>query len=139
MPDKNQLNYIVGNSVEDIRRVRLPGLDKPFERLTISELVQLRAGSEVQDSWSIEAVGSDISVSSSSKLVELGKIQEMRAVQQVVQQTRLSQLRTELAPMGIGGLSAQDQGKLPDAQSVRLPTPEEDVFSPNFTQDPFKS
>lgn len=139
MPDRSQLKLIVANSVEDIRQVRLPGLDKPFERLTISELVQLRAGSQVQDSYDIEAVGSDVSVSTSSKLLELGRIQQMRAMQQVLMQTRLSELRTELIPRGIGGLSAQEGGPLPEAQSVRLPSAEEDVFSPNYTQDPFKA
>lgn len=138
MPDRNQLNLIVANSVEDIRQIRLPGLDKPFEKLTISELVQLRAGSEVQDSYNIEAVGSDVTLSSSSRLAELGKIQQLRAMQQVLHQARLNELRTQLAPMGIGGLSAQEAGKLPDAQSVRLPSPEEDVFSASYTQDPFK-
>jgi hypothetical protein len=49
MPDRNQLNLILGSQPEDIRKVRLLGLDKPFEQLTIAELVQLRPGSDVQD------------------------------------------------------------------------------------------
>ena len=46
MPDKEELRLAIGQEAEDPRRVRVPGLDKPFEELAFSELVQLRPGSE---------------------------------------------------------------------------------------------
>lgn len=46
MPDKEKLRLAIGQEPEDLRRSRPPGLDKPFEELTFSELVQLRPGSE---------------------------------------------------------------------------------------------
>jgi hypothetical protein len=140
MPDRNQLNLILGSQPEDIRKVRLPGLEKPFEQLTIGELVQLRAGAEVASSYSVEAVGSDATVTTSSMLAELGKIHSVEAMQNLVHQERLNDLRTTLAPeimTNIGGLSAQDAG--PQPSSVRLPRPEDDIFRvPRPGEDPFK-
>jgi hypothetical protein len=46
VPDKEELRLAIGHEPEDRRRVRPPGLDEPFEELTVSELVQLRPGSE---------------------------------------------------------------------------------------------
>jgi hypothetical protein len=46
VPDKEKLRLAIGQEPEDLRRGRPPGLDKPFEELTFSELVQLRPGSE---------------------------------------------------------------------------------------------
>jgi hypothetical protein len=46
VPNKEDLRLAIGQEPEDVRGVRPPGLDKPFEELTVSELVQLRPGSE---------------------------------------------------------------------------------------------
>lgn len=135
MPDKTRMKFIVGNQVQDLKTVRLPGLDKPFEKLTISELVQLRPGSDVADSYDVNAVTDNISVSTSSMLAELGQIQKINAMQKVVNQTRLNELRTTLAP---GRLIAGRSAEAPKAQSVELPEPTEDVFGPDSPEDPFK-
>lgn len=73
--------FISSNNVNDLRQVRLPNVSKPFEELTISELTQLRPGANAADSYSIEAVGSDISVSSSSILANLARARGNEAVQ----------------------------------------------------------
>lgn len=128
------MKFIVGNQVQDLKAVRLPGLDKPFEKLTISELVQLRPGSEVADSYDVNAVTDNISVSTSSMLAELGQIQKINAMQKVVNQSRLNELRTTLVPGRlIAGRSAEAT-----PQSVELPDPTEDVFRPDAPEDPFK-
>jgi hypothetical protein len=46
VPDKEELRLAIDQEPEDRRRVRPPGLDEPLEELTVSELVQLRPGSE---------------------------------------------------------------------------------------------
>jgi len=46
VPDKEELRLAIGHEPEDRRGVRPPGLDEPFEELTVSELVQLRPESE---------------------------------------------------------------------------------------------
>lgn len=137
MPDKVVLKHIVGTNAADLKNVRLPGLDKPFEKLTISELVQLRPGSEVADSWNVTAVTDNATISSSSVLEELGRIQKIRTMSKVVDQARLNGLKTALIPLtnvsGIGGRSAG-----PGPSSVALPDPEDDIFTVKDT-DPFKA
>jgi hypothetical protein len=135
VPDKTRMKFIVGNQVQDLKTVRLPGLDKPFEKLTISELVQLRPGSEVADSYDVNAVTDNISVSTSSMLAELGQIQKINAMQKVVNQSRLNELRTTLVP---GRLIAGRSAEAATPQSVELPDPTEDVFRPDAPDDPFK-
>ena len=55
MPDKQELRLAIGQAPEDLTRVRPPGLDKPFEELTASELVQLRPGSEPAAAYILDA------------------------------------------------------------------------------------
>jgi len=73
--------FISSNNVSDLRQVRIAGVAKPFEEMTISELTQLRPGGNAEDSWSVEAVGSDISVSGSSILANLARARGEAAVQ----------------------------------------------------------
>lgn len=73
--------FISSNNVNDLRQVRIAGLSKSFEELTISELTQLRPGGNAEDSWSVEGVGSDISVSGSSILANLARARGDAAVQ----------------------------------------------------------
>jgi hypothetical protein len=73
--------FIASRNVSDLRQVRIAGLSKPFEELTISELAQLRPGGNAEDSWTIEGVGSDISVSGSSILANLARARGEAAVQ----------------------------------------------------------
>ncbi|MGH9469783.1 MAG: hypothetical protein ACRD1N_05505 [Terriglobia bacterium] len=81
MPNQNQLKYIVSGNVADLSQVRIANAAKPFEQMTISELVQLRPGGESADSYNITAVGSDITVSSSSKLASLAQLAAQQSVQ----------------------------------------------------------
>jgi hypothetical protein len=46
VPDKQELRLAIGHEPEDPTRGRLPELDKPFDELTVSELVQVRPGFE---------------------------------------------------------------------------------------------
>ena len=141
MPSKESLNLMIGKSLTDLRDVRLPGLNKPFEQLTISELVQLRPGSEVSDTYEVNAVTDNISATTSAALEALGRVHKEKAMTQVVNQARLDQLRTALQPslgnaaMGrVGGLSADQPGPA----DVSLGDPASDEFKAGGT-DPFKA
>lgn len=141
MPDQEQLKLIIANQPQDLKQIRLPGLDKSLDKLTIGELVQLRAGAEVSDSWNVEAVGSDVTISSSGRLVELGKIQAERTMRQVLDQARLNALRDQLGPMLQGGPAGMIGGRNaegPGPRDVALPKPEDDIFSVE-PRDPFKA
>ncbi|MBX3347984.1 MAG: hypothetical protein KF747_04495 [Nitrospira sp.] len=136
MPDKKQLNMITSKNAQDLKNVRLAGLDKPFEKLTLSELVQLRPGTDVADSYNVTAVTDNATISTSSALEELGRIQKIRTMNKVVDQARLNELKAPLtvtAPAIFGTMSA---GPSPD--SVALPRPEDDIFS-GKEGDPFKA
>ncbi|MDO9335012.1 MAG: hypothetical protein EOP19_10635 [Hyphomicrobiales bacterium] len=73
--------FISTGNVSDLRSVRLPGVDKPFEQMTISELTQLRPGSEAANSYNIEAVSSDVTVSTSSMLANIARLRGVKGVQ----------------------------------------------------------
>jgi hypothetical protein len=94
MPDQTQLKYIVSGNVADLSQVRIANVAKPFEQLTIGELVQLRPGGESADSYNITAVGSDITVSTSSKLAELAQLSAQQAVRSEI---AANSVRTALA------------------------------------------
>jgi hypothetical protein len=82
MPDKAALQYIVSKTAADVQNVRLAGVNKPFEQLTINELVQLRpgAGGDSADSYSVNAVSSDVTISTSSALSELAQLRAQESV-----------------------------------------------------------
>jgi hypothetical protein len=65
------LNYFVARNVNDVKKVRIPGATKPFEEMTIGELLQLRPGSAVEDCYNVEAVTSDVTATSSCHLSDL--------------------------------------------------------------------
>jgi hypothetical protein len=136
MPDRNKLKLVLGNQPKDLRNVRLPGLDKPFEKLTVSELVQLRPGSDVADSYGVNAVTDNVSVETSSMLEELGRIHKIRNMQTVLHQSRLNDIRGQLGQGGLIG--ARDASQPSDEESVSLPSPTDDVFSTD-DEDPFKA
>lgn len=130
MPDKDELRHVVGRTFEDLRSIRLEGLEKPFEELTISELVQLRPGSEVADSYNVNAVTDNFSASTSSILEELGNIQKEQLISKAVAQTRLDQLRPQFERFASGGFAPRSANK-PAPGEVKLPLKEDD--------DPFKA
>jgi hypothetical protein len=138
MPSKDSLKLVIGTSPKDLQNVRLPGLNKPFEQLTISELVQLRPGSDVADTYEVNAVTDNISATTSAALEALGRVHKEKAMSQVLNQVRLNNLRTQLqgslgnvAAGGIGGLSA-------GPGDVSLGDPADDVFKSGGS-DPFKA
>lgn len=63
MPDKDKMVKIVSSKVADLKKVRVPGIEKAFEEMTIGELVHLRTGDEAAE-ITVEAVSSDVSVNS---------------------------------------------------------------------------
>lgn len=141
MPKKETLKLIVGSQPTDLRNIRLPGLDKPFEQLTISELVQLRPGSEVSDTYEVNAVTDNISATTSAALEALGRVHKDRVMNQVLQQSRLTELEAKLSPSlgrvaatGARGFSAETGN-----DKVALSEPEADVFKLNYGTDPFKA
>lgn len=135
MPDQEKLNFVLGSSPSDLSKVRLAGLEKPFEELTISELVQLRPGSEVADTYEINAVTDNVSVTNSSILSELGRIQGVRAMQKVTDQARLNDIRAQVLPglEAIGPSSAE-----PGPTEVHLGGGGGDVFTAD-SGDPFQA
>jgi|HubBroStandDraft_6_1064221.scaffolds.fasta_scaffold1958813_1 hypothetical protein len=75
MPNGKNLNLILAKTPADLAQVRIPGLAKPFEQLTVSELVQLRpGGAAADDNYSVNAVTDNVSVSTSSLLDQLGNV-----------------------------------------------------------------
>lgn len=141
MPNKDSLKLIRGTQPTDLRNVRLPGLDKPFEQLTISELVQLRPGTEVSDTYEVNAVTDNISATTSAALEALGRVHKEKVMNQVLQQQRLNELQTTLAP-ALGGRasgSIRNFSAEPAGNEVALPDPEADVFQLNLKSDPFKA
>jgi hypothetical protein len=74
MPDPVPFRYISTRNPADLTEIRIPGLDKQFEELTISELVQLRPSSALADTYEVNGVGDNISVTTSALLNQLSKI-----------------------------------------------------------------
>jgi hypothetical protein len=65
-------NFVVSRNVSDLRQVRLPGVSKPLEELTVGELVQLRPGGAASDEgWTVTGEASTVSVNGSSILLNL--------------------------------------------------------------------
>ncbi len=79
MPDKEKLKLILKNNPRDLKNIRIPGADKPLEAMTIGELMQLRPGGELADSWNVTAVTDNATVSSSSLIADLNKIRPTEA------------------------------------------------------------
>jgi hypothetical protein len=80
MPDHDKITYVLAGSAQDLKKVRIPGAQKSFEQMTISELVQLRPGGAEEDSYEVNAVTDNVSVTTSSLLNELGKVAARQAV-----------------------------------------------------------
>jgi hypothetical protein len=64
----------------DIKAVRIPGVSKSFEQLTISELVQLRPSTAGQNTYEINAVTDNVSVTTSALLNELSHVRSNAAL-----------------------------------------------------------
>jgi|SRR5579863_7182795 len=77
------LVYQYSKNKPDIAKVRIPGV-KSFEELTISELVQLKPGT-TEDTYEINAVSDNISVTTSSLLNELSHIRTNAATDSMIE------------------------------------------------------
>ena len=97
------LNLILADSAEGLRTARLPGLSKPLEEMTISELVQLRPGAEAADSYSINAFTDNVSVTTSSLVSQIGEIAKEKAMRNEVADVRLNSLRSEIRSRTVCG------------------------------------
>ena len=135
MPSKDQINRITGSSPMDLKKVRIPGLSKSFEQLTISELVQLRPGSDVADTYEVNAVTDNVSATTSAALEALGRIHKDRVMNQVIDQSRLNVLRGQLGG-SMGGGIARFSSDEPASNEVKMG--DSDVFSAG-DDDPFKA
>lgn len=92
MPDREKLNLVLGSSAQDLRKLRIPGIEKPFEELTISELTQLRPGGPLEDTYEVNAVTDNVSVTTSALLHELGKTRAIAEMKQVALSSRLREV-----------------------------------------------
>ncbi len=80
---KPSSTFVVGRTVADLKQVQIPGATKPFEEMTIAELVNMQVrnpGESEDDSYTVEGFTSDISVSGSSILRELGDAAALQAI-----------------------------------------------------------
>jgi hypothetical protein len=123
MPNKGQLHLVLSKHAGDIRHVRLPGLQKPFEQLTISELVQLRPGGSADDagnSIGVNGVSSDITISVSTLLNQIGEAAAEDAMLTTLaeQQIRFAEAGLPAPAVRVG--TAADVAKV--AQPVVAPT-----------------
>lgn len=91
MPDPSKLNLILSSNPQDLAKVRLPGVNKPFEQMTIGELANFRMPADAQDSWDVHVETTSIGVSSSKHLAELGQI---RAQAEMRRELALTKIRT---------------------------------------------
>lgn len=99
MPDRTRLKFKVADEARDLRDIRLPGIDKNLEELTISELVQLRPGGEVQDTYEVDAVTDNASVTTSSMLARLGRLEQHRVMNSELASARINELRGNLGTL----------------------------------------
>ncbi|MDE1145746.1 MAG: hypothetical protein PW843_03895 [Azospirillaceae bacterium] len=98
MPD-SKLNLQLSSKIEDLKGVRLAGVSKPLDQLTVAELVALRpggGGTEAADSYSVNAFTDNVSVSTSSLVDQIGQIAKERAMRAEVEDVKLGSLRQRL-------------------------------------------
>jgi hypothetical protein len=123
MPNKGQLHLVLSKNAADISRVRLPGLQKPFEQLTISELVQLRPGGSVDDSGNsigVNGVSSDITISVSTLLDQIGEAAAENAMLNTMAEQQIRYSEAGLPAPAVRIETAVDVQGL--AQPVNAPT-----------------
>jgi hypothetical protein len=91
MANQKAVNFTISAHAADIKNVRIAGASKPLEQLTISELVQLRPGSAAEDagSYNVNAVSSDVTISTSSALSELAQTAGIAAVRNQLSTTKV--------------------------------------------------
>lgn len=98
MPQRDNLNIIKSSSRSELKQVRLEGLTKPFEQLTIGELTQLRPGGANADSYEVNAVTDNVSVTTSALLHKLG---EAKAVEIMKSEQGIRAKQLKLKPSTI--------------------------------------
>jgi hypothetical protein len=91
MPSQKAVNFTISANASDIKTVRIAGASKSLEQLTISELVQLRPGAGAEDagSYNVNAVSSDVTISTSSALSELAQTTGIAAVRNQLSTARV--------------------------------------------------
>jgi len=102
MPD-SKLNVQISHKIEDLKGVRVPGMSKPLEQMTLGELVQMRPGGgagDVMDSYSVNAFTDNVSISSSSLVEQVGQIAKERAMRSELEDARLKGLRERIGTIG---------------------------------------
>jgi hypothetical protein len=102
MPSSD-LKLQLSRKVEDLKAVRIPGLDRPLESLTLGELIEMRpggGGDEVADSYSVNAFTDNVSVSTSSLVEQIGQIAKERSMRGELDDVRLTELRERIDKVG---------------------------------------
>ncbi len=118
MANQKAVNFTISAHAADIKNVRIAGASKPLEQLTISELVQLRPGSAAEDagSYNVNAVSSDVTISTSSALSELAQTAGIAAVRNQLSTTKVQTSLTN----AISWLSFQATLNSPKSSPVRV-------------------
>jgi hypothetical protein len=101
MPSKPNLKFVIAKNPSELKNVRIPGTAKTFDQLTISELVQLRPGDQAADSYNVNAVGSDVTISTSSLLAELAQVRGQAAVHEQLANHQVQTHLNQLGPVRI--------------------------------------
>jgi hypothetical protein len=94
-----KINLKISENAKELRSLRLDGIDKPIEEMTISELVQLRPGANAEDSYSVNAFTDNVSVSTSSIIEQVGQLAKERAMRAEFEEHKLVQLRERLGTL----------------------------------------
>lgn len=92
MPSKESLNLFLSKDVNDLKKIRIPGLTKSFEEMTIAELVNFRNPGQVQDAYEVNALSDNISATTSKILNQLGRIKAEAVMKQELMNHNLKQV-----------------------------------------------
>jgi hypothetical protein len=95
---KDEMKLIISHDIADLKKIRIPGIDKSLENMTISELSQLRPGGAVSDTYEVNAIGDNISATTSALLAELGKVRAQEVMRSALVTQKLDQRFGRLGP-----------------------------------------
>lgn len=90
------LSLILSENPADLAKVRIPGLNKPFEQMTIAELASLRMPANAADSYDVHVETTSIGVTTSKHLAELGQI---RAQAEMRREMAIANVRVPVKPI----------------------------------------
>lgn len=93
MPSKESMKLVLSKNISDLKAVRIPGVAKSFEEMTIGELVNIRS-TAAEDSYEVNAVTDNASITTSSLVNELGRLRAESIMKEQVIASKLKNIRT---------------------------------------------